>query len=397
MGEIYGGQPAGKVWKDHLCHKMVMVGGFMEVKNMENMYYHPFKHVAISVHVDDPFIVAKSEESHRWTHEFMDTNFETKGINRLRVGVEIDYCSMEVNLLENGDITLTNYAKCMKMLEDAGMSDVLPTTMPPMTKSSLKAALTLDEPLSESENSARLGDNGRFGWLAQTTHLGLVVATSIAQGLPAVQGTKKVSAQMYAWVKAHAGDGLISKAADKSGLASTSDSDWAGMHSITGETRSRNGECHKYNGMVIDAHSSLQKTVSSEYTEVEAMIATSSGNAELIAASGPTTRALHLSYIAEELGLPIERPIQVGLDANAALGFLDNTGSSGRMKHLDIREDWIQQARDRTIVEFHKEPTEEIDSDFFTKLHDKTAFDTKYARLAYIPGCASPSRSDTGK
>ena len=80
----------------------------MEVKNMENMYYHPFKHVAISVHVDDPFIVAKSEESHQWTHEFMDANFDTKGINRLRVGVEIDYCSMEVNLLENGDITLTN-------------------------------------------------------------------------------------------------------------------------------------------------------------------------------------------------------------------------------------------------------------------------------------------------
>ena len=149
--------------------------------------------------------------------------------------------------------------------------------------------------------------------------------------------------------------------------------------------------------MVIDAHSSLQKTVSSEFTEVEAMIATSSGNAELIAASGATTRGLHLSYIIEELGQPIERPIRVGLDANAALGFLDNTGSSGRMKHLDIREDWIQQARDRTIVEFHKEPTEEIDSDFFTKLHDKTDFDKKYARLAYIPGCASPSRSDTGK
>ena len=32
---------------------------------------------------------------------------------------------LNLALLENGDITLTNYAKCMKMLEDAGMSDVL--------------------------------------------------------------------------------------------------------------------------------------------------------------------------------------------------------------------------------------------------------------------------------
>ena len=242
-----------------------------------------------------------------------------------------------------------------------------------------------------------MGDNGRFGWLAQTTHLGLIVATSVAQGLPAIQGTKKVSEQIYAWIKAHAGDGLISRAADKSGLFSTSDSDWAGMHSITGETRSRTGEEHKYNGMVIDAHSSLQKTVSSEYTEVEAMIATSSGNGELLAASATTNRGLHLSYIAEELGLPVERPIRVGLDANAALGFLENTGSSGRMKHLDIRMDWIQQARDRSIVVYDKVDTKDIDADFFTKLHDKTDFDKKYARIAYIPGCESPPSSDSSK
>ena len=117
----------------------------------------------------------------------------------------------------------------------------------------------------------------------------------------------------------------------------------------------------------------------------------------MIAASAGLGRGLHIGYIAEELGLPVPKPIRIQIDATAAIGFLQNTGGAGRMKHLDIREDWIQQARDRTIVEFHKEPTEEIDSDFFTKLHDKTDFDTKYARLAYIPGCKSPSGSDLSK
>jgi hypothetical protein len=251
-----------------------------------------------------------------------------------------------------------------------------------------------DTPLSEHDNRLRLGDNGRFGWLSQTTHLGLTVATSIAQGLPPVEGTKAVSAQMYQWIQAHKDDGLISRAGINTGLWSTSDADWAGMHSVTGETRSRTGECHELNGMVIDQHSSLQKTIASQYTEIPLLSATSSGNSEVIAASSTTARGLHLSYIAEELGVEVRRPIRVGLDANAALGFLQNTGGSGRMKHLDIREDWIQQARDLSMVEYIKVHTKEINADFFTKLHNKTEYDEKYARLAYIPGCASPARSD---
>ena len=84
-------------------------------------------------------------------------------------------------------------------------------------------------------------------------------------------------------------------------------------------------------------------------------------------------------------GLHIERPLKIGIDANAAMGFLQNTGGGGRMKHLDIRLDWIQQARDRSIAEFVKEGTDEINADFFSKLHDRVDFNKKYARIAYIP------------
>ena len=45
----------------------------------------------------------------------------------------------------------------------------------------------------------------------------------------------------------------------------------------------------------------------------------------------------------------------------------------------------MQQARDRSIVEYVKEPTETIKSDFFSKLHDRVEFDKKYAQVAYIP------------
>ena len=96
-----------------------------------------------------------------------------------------------------------------------------------------------------------MGDNGRFGWLAQTTHLGLAVATSISQGLAPTQGTKQVSELIYQWIQAHKHDGLLSKCDDYSGLQISSDSDWAGMHSVTGEVRSRTGTMIRYNGMPI--------------------------------------------------------------------------------------------------------------------------------------------------
>jgi hypothetical protein len=385
MGVIYGEQPAGKDWKDSLKHKMVMKGGFREVMNMENMYYHPLWKVVVSVHVDDPLIVAIDEDGHELTHDFLDDQFDTKGRNRLTHDKQIDYLSMEISLSADNDIIITNRAKCEKMLADAGMSECLPTTQPPMTKQSLKQALENSEPLSDEENTARLGDNGRFGWLAQTTHLGLAVSTSIAQGLPPVQGTKDVSAMMYQWVQAHKGDGLISKSGDMSGFSISTDADWAGMHSVTGEVRSRTGVMICYNGMPILWYTGLQKTIASQWTNEDEAIATSSGNAETLAASETLVRALSCTYVADEVGIEVPRPILIEIDANAALGFLNNSGSPSRMKHIDIRKGWIQQLRDRTIAEFVKVDGTIIKANFMTKLLNRVEFDQEYKRLAFIP------------
>ena len=101
-------------------------------------------------------------------------------------------------------------------------------------------------------------------------------------------------------------------------------------------------------------YTGLQKIVATQWSESEEVIATSSANAETIATSETLVRALHLTYIAEEVGIRVDRPIQIQIDANAALGFLNNTGGSSKMKHLDIRKDWIQQLRERDLAEFIK-------------------------------------------
>ena len=79
--------------------------------------------------------------------------------------------------------------------------------------------------------------------------------------------------------------------------------------------------------MPVDWYSALQKTIVSTWTEESVdIIATSTANSELIAAGAAQSRALHLSYIADELGITVERPIRIFIGASAAKGFLENTG-----------------------------------------------------------------------
>ena len=118
---------------------------------------------------------------------------------------------------------------------------------------------------------------------------------------------------------------------------------------------------------------------------------TSSAAAETMAASETLVRALHISYIAEELGIPVEHPLEIQIDANAALGFLNNTGGPSKMKHLDIRKDWIQQIRDRDLVKFVKVPTKDNKADFMTKLQNRVEFNRLYKQLAYAPDTSDES------
>ena len=129
---------------------MVVQGGFEELYNMESTYYHPDHGVAVSVHLDGPLVISPNIEASNKTHEFMDKHFDTNGTSILAVESPIDYLSMKITLMENGDITLTNRDNAMKFLEKAGQQDCLPTTKPPLTKLLLQEAMANDTPLDEA-------------------------------------------------------------------------------------------------------------------------------------------------------------------------------------------------------------------------------------------------------
>ena len=97
--------------------------------------------------------------------------------------------------------------------------------------------------------------------------------------------------------------------------------------------------------------------------------------------------------MAKELQLNVPHPFVVYIDASAAIGFIENTGGGGKMKHLNIKEGWIQLLRDRGIAEYGKiEGTLNL-ADFFTKLNDRIIFDQQYALIQYVPTDEEPQEA----
>ena len=160
---------------------------------------------------------------------------------------------------------MTNEAKIELFLQESGFEDIEPTRYPPLTKTKLKTAYQHDEPLNEAEIKEFQQNRGRVNWIAQTTHPVLATASSIFSGMPAIQGTKLVAKEIYAWLQAHKKEGIIIEAGNNDGLEVHVDSDWGGMHSVCGEVRSRSGVLVRVNKVPVYWKSSLQKVTSTQF------------------------------------------------------------------------------------------------------------------------------------
>ena len=117
------------------------------------------------------------------------------------------------------------------------------------------------------------------------------------------------------------------------------------------------------------------------WSSKQTCVATSSGDAESRALATGVSRGLQVQHIAEELNIPTHKALQTYADADAAIGFAKHNGGATRMKHIDIREAWVQQIRDNKEISILKICGKKNPSDFFTKVMAKTEFDRTSANL----------------
>ena len=97
-------------------------------------------------------------------------------------------------------------------------------------------------------------------------------------------------------------------------------------------------------------------------------IAMSSAEAELYAAADTMKKSMHVRHLAEEMCIDMGPILTLGVDATAAIGKIQGPRGGGRMKHIDLRQDWIKMLRNQGICKIIKVPGETNRADFFTKL-----------------------------
>lgn len=128
-------------------------------------------------------------------------------------------------------------------------------------------------------------------------------------------------------------------------------------HCKVGDFKSRSGQVIFLCGAPVFWRSQLQHT-----------IATSSTHAEVIALSDCCKRVVWLRTLLGELGFKPLPPIPVHEDNSACLQLSQNTATSDRTRHIDVRHWWTRELHEKGLVDLLPVGTKDNVADFFTKI-----------------------------
>ena len=392
-GYIYGCQEGGQSWAATFREWMVEGLGFTEICNAGSVYVKDFDSedsdligadgegsgvptaatkeasltgmITVSCYVDDPVIVCDTEAAEQWYHNEMEKRFDVKHHSYLTVATPLEYCGTRLSLTVDNELKVDNKRFIEKMLDERGLQDAN-SVQSPLTKTTLSHLFAnKDKLLDAAESTCFRSGLGQVHWLAATTHAKLAPAHSMLAKYTAnpCEGCLEALKTCIRYAAGVKEECLVMPADITEGLKVYTDSDWAGSYSVDQDTHSRTGVLVTYNGVPVDWMSAKQLC-----------IATSSGDAESRALASGVQRGLQIQYIAEELLIATPSVLHIWVDAEAAIGFARNNGGGTKMKHLDIRMQWVQEIRDKKKIKIHKVAGPHNRSDFFTKLMTKSEF-----------------------
>ena len=372
-GYIYGCITAGAAWQKTYREWMLSIG-FVECQNATSIYHHKERDMIVSCFVDDPIMFAKTAEDETWYHAALDSRFDVKHHSFLTEDEPLTYCGTRISRDAAGQVCMDNVAFIEKMLLEWGLTECNPVRVPVTkgTMTRLDEAMKAELFYGKEEATEFRSLLGMLHWLAATTMPKLAVAHSLLAKYTAtpVEGCMEALKTAARFAAGCQDECLLFGTGDAVGLKLYTDSDWAGLHSATGEVDSRSGGLITLGDYPVDWWSQKQKS-----------IATSSADAESRALGTGVSRGLELQYVADELGISTPTRLNAYTDATAAIGFAKNNGGATRMRHIDVREGWVQQIRNRKNLSIHKIWGIDNPADFFTKIMAKTEFARTSAKL----------------
>jgi hypothetical protein len=359
-GAMYGQRSAPIRWENTLFPWLISVG-FVQGKNDQSTFYHPLEDITLIVYVDD--LLADGDEAA--VRHFLDQlfkRFECNDAVFLAQETPIDFIGVIITLHED-QISLSMPEYHEKLLKNMGMLDCNPLGIP------FSDQICSSELLDDSAARHYREGVGGIGWLCCTVRPDLAYAFSrLGQHLakPSVSAMRALKRTLR-YIKGTVCFALTAPldfSSDVNDFQFYSDSDHAGNAEPQNQRKSQSGILATLNGAPVKWKSTAQSAVALSSTE-----------AEIYAASTAIQEFIHLGYVCSELGISgFPSPFQLYVDNAAAEIFMGNLSGVTRMKHIDVRLNWVLQMRDTQIAIPVHIASEHNLADLFTKILAKPRF-----------------------
>ena len=118
----------------------------------------------------------------------------------------------------------------------------------------------------------------------------------------------------------------------------------------------------------------------------------SSAVAEIYAVSVALLEMCYLSYISDEMGMPIGLPFKLQVDNSTCLAFAQDQIQRSKLRHIGCRQEWVLALRDAGVVQMQWVESAQNFADLFTKILQAETFLRLRDRIMVfrlIPGLAS--------
>jgi hypothetical protein len=325
--------------------------------------------ILITVHVDDYVVASNSKNWKTSFISFMQSKFNIKNLGPLTyiLGISIVWN-------ENRTMLSLNINRLIHdLVSDLGLKDAWPVSTPVESgKSYLPGTMNSNLPDVPYRKVV-----GKLSWIQNVRH-DIKQAVNLFQrfnncytiehwnGLLRIVKYLKGTVDLnLVYRKPLQSFNILSKLS----LVVFSDSDWAGDKDTR---RSTTGGVIYLCGNPISIISKLQATV-----------ALSTAEAELMAMVENAKEALNIIHLAEEV-IPVQLPVNIKYD-NAGAGFMaENPVNNKRSKHIDIRYKWLNEFIAKKVFAIQHVRSEDNDSDVMTKALPTVSFREKVAKIMNV-------------
>ena len=328
---LYGFRPAASAWEDHYSEKLEHAG-FVRGQACAVLFYHEERDLSLAVHGDD-FTFCGIDEELRWVIKQMQEWYEIKVRAILGpdeeddkevviLGRTVQWCSWGISWEAD--------KKHRKLLmEKFGYDE----KTKPLTSNGDTELHQDDEEeqqlVTKSEATEFRGAVARVNFLSQDSPELMYPSKELSTEMAnPVNGAWKRLKRNARFVKARKSVIWDYPWQDECKEVHVyADSDWGGRR---GSRKSTSG------GLVM-----IGKHCVKTWSTSQGAVALSSAEAEFYAMIEAVIRAKGVSHVMIELGFDVQQELQLYTDSSAAKSFVSRKGL-GKMKHLEIRDLWLQ-------------------------------------------------------